>query len=75
MPEGYETTNHLTEGKRPVMIVNERSGKCATPSKFDMLISDFLEDDKEVGKLYIICEDERDTPSGMHIDKFFLARG
>lgn len=70
MPEGYETTNHLTEGKRPVMIVNERSGKCAMPSDFDMLISDFLNDDKEIAKLYIICEDEQETPSGMHIDSF-----
>lgn len=70
MPEGYETTNYLTEGKRPVMIVNERSGKCAMPSDFDMLISDFLDDDKEIAKLYIVCEDEQDTPSGMHIDRF-----
>lgn len=70
MPEGYEITNCLTEGKRPVMIVNERSGKCAMPSEFDMLISDFFEDDKEIGKLYIICEDEQEIPSGLHMDDF-----
>lgn len=70
MPEGYETTNYLTEGKRPVMIINERSGKCAVPSEFDMLISDFLEDNKEIGKIYIICEDEQETPEGMHIERF-----
>ncbi len=70
MPEGYGITNYLTEGKRPVMIVNERSGKCAMPSEFDMLISDFLNDDKEIAKLYIICEDEQETPRGMHIDSF-----
>lgn len=70
MPEGYDNTNFLTDGKRPIMIVNERSGKCAMPSDFDMLISDFLNDDKEIAKLYIICEDEQETPSGMHIDSF-----
>ena len=52
-------------------FLRERSGKCAMPSEFDMLISDFFEDDKEIGKLYIICEDEQEIPSGLHMDNFY----
>ena len=68
MSEWFDDVNPLTNGKHVVMIVNEQSGKCAMPSEFDTLISDFIEGDKEPGRLYVILENE--DILGMHLDCF-----
>lgn len=53
-----------------MLIVNEKTGKCAPPSEFDTLISDFVGSETEPGRLFVILEDK--DVSGMHLDSFFF---
>ena len=68
MPDYIGNTNSFTDGKKAVLIVNERTGKCALPSEFDTLISDFVGSETEPGRLFVILEDN--DVSGMHLDSF-----
>ena len=68
MPDYIGNTNSFTDGKKAVLIVNERTGKCALPSEFDTLISDFVDSETEPGRLFVILEDK--DVSGMHLDSF-----
>lgn len=60
--------NCFTDGKSAILMVNEENGKCAKPSEFDTLISDFVGSETELGRLFVILEDK--DVSGMHLDSF-----
>lgn len=68
MPNYIGNKNSFTDGKNAMFIVNERTGKCALPSEFDTLISDFVGSEAEPGRLFVILEDE--DVLGMHLDSF-----
>lgn len=68
MPDYIGNKNSFTDGKKAMLIVNERTGKCALPSEFDTLISDFVGSEAEPGRLFVILEDE--NIFGMHLDSF-----
>ena len=70
MPDYIGDTNPFTDGKKAMLIVNEKTGKCAPPSEFDTLISDFVGSETEPGRLFVILEDK--DVSGMHLDSFFF---
>ena len=68
MPDYIGNKNSFTDGKKAMLIVNDRTGKCALPSEFDTLISDFVGSEAEPGRLFVILEDE--NVFGMHLDSF-----
>ena len=72
MPKAFDEKNYLTNGKRVTMIVNEQSGKCAMPSEFDTLISDFIGNEEKPVRLYVILENE--NIGGMHLERFYFEK-
>lgn len=68
MPKWVGCENIFTEGKRVLLIVNEITGACAMPSEFNTLITEFVGNVKEPGRLFVILEDEK--ISGMHLESF-----
>lgn len=67
MPKWFGSDNPFTGGKQALLIVNEKTGKCAMPSEFDTLISEFVGNINEPGRLFVILEE---NICGMHLEKF-----